>query len=314
VTGSGAPRSRRQALGLAGAAAAAAVLPRRGWAMASPPIAVGEARLRVFSDGDRTLPFDFLYGAVPDEDAAALFAEAGATVPASLPTPNNVTLIEIGDRRVLIDAGSGPNFDPMTGRLETALVDEGIDPDSITDVVFTHGHPDHFWGALDDFEEFPRFPGARLAMTEAELAYWRDLVPSGPDDFRTGFALAANRVAATLGDTLEPVAMDAAIAPGVRLLPTPGHTPGHASVLVESGNAAVLILGDALTNPLISFRRPDWAVGSDDDAAEGAATRVRLLDMLAADAIPIIGFHLPFPGLGRAERAPDGTYRFVPAA
>src|SRR5690606_37896487 len=106
--------------------------------------------------------------------------------------------------------------------------------------------------------------------------------------------------------------MEAEIAPGVRLMPTPGHTPGHVAVLVADGDAALLVLGDALTNPVVSFRHPGWPLATDEDTEAGAATRTRLLDTLAADALPFVGFHLPFPGLGRAE-AVEGGYRFVPA-
>jgi glyoxylase-like metal-dependent hydrolase (beta-lactamase superfamily II) len=272
---------------------------------------VGDVRIRVFSDGNRTLPLGFLYSAVPEDELAALFAEAGVPVPDPMPTPNNVTLIESGSRLVLVDAGSGPNFDPATGLLEQALADEGFDPGAITDVVFTHGHPDHFWGALDDFEEEPRFPNARLLMAEAEIAYWRDLTSTGPEDFRTGFALGANRTIDTLGDRLEAVPLGE-FAPGIRLEATPGHTPGHLSVLVESAGAAALVLGDALTNPLISFRRPDWPMNTDADPAAGAATRSRLLDMLSADQIPLVGFHLPYPGVGTVRPHPSGGYGFEP--
>ena len=83
------------------------------------------------------------------------------------------------------------------------------------------------------------------------------------------------------------------------------------AVMVESGER-LLVGGDVLANPVVSFRRPDWPFGSDLDRDAGAATRKRLLDRLATEKIPFIGFHLPWPGLGRVAR--EGTaYRFEPA-
>ena len=83
------------------------------------------------------------------------------------------------------------------------------------------------------------------------------------------------------------------------------------SVMVESGNERLLIGADALSHPAVSFARPDWHWGSDYDSDQAIATRKRLLDQLASERIPLIGFHLPWPGLGMVERS--GTaYRFTP--
>jgi len=301
---------RRRAV-LAGMGASLA-LPGRGWAQAGAPLTLGGITVRVFSDGERTLPLATLFADVPRADLDAAYAAAGqGAAPDELPTPNNVTLIETAGRRILIDAGGGPNWSATTGRLEEALMAEGIAPEDITDVVFTHAHPDHLWGALDDFEEMPRFPEARHMITEAEHAYWTGYSATG-DGFRDGMALGAQRVMADLGAALERVAPDAEIAPGVRLLPTPGHTPGHVGVMVEGGGAPLLILGDAITNPVLSFAHPDWPMATDSDPRAAAATRARLLDLCHAEGLTVIGFHLPFPGLGRVERA-GGAYAFVPA-
>jgi glyoxylase-like metal-dependent hydrolase (beta-lactamase superfamily II) len=301
--------SRRTLLAGLGAGLA---LPRRGWSLAGPALTLGDITVRVFSDGDRTLPLATLYAGIARSELDAAYAAAGlGAAPDELPTPNNVTLIETADRRILLDAGGGPNWSATTGQLETALWDEGVDPADITDLLFTHAHPDHLWGALDDFEELPRFPAARHLITAAERDYWLGYVATG-DGFRDGMALGAQRVMGDLGAALEPVAPEAEIAPGVRLLPTPGHTPGHVSVLLDGGGATLLILGDAITNPVLSFAHPEWPMATDADPTMGAATRARLLELCATDDLPVIGYHLPFPGHGRVERA-DGAYRFVPA-
>ena len=83
------------------------------------------------------------------------------------------------------------------------------------------------------------------------------------------------------------------------------------SVLVESGGERLLIGADALTHPAVSFARPDWRWGSDYDGDRAIATRRRLLDQLSRDRTTLIGFHLPWPGIGMVETS--GTaYRFAP--
>jgi glyoxylase-like metal-dependent hydrolase (beta-lactamase superfamily II) len=279
-------------------------------AQVAPAIAVGSVTVRPISDGVRAMPPSLAWPDAPPEELAALLG-GGAAPPAGIPLPNTVTLIEAGDRRILVDAGSGPNFDPGTGRLEEALLAEGIEPGSITELVLTHGHPDHLWGALDDFEEFPRFLNARHLITEAEHAYWLGPPPPGAPAFRQGMALGASRVLEAIDDVLERVSVGAEVAPGVTLLPTPGHTPGHVAVRVDDGGAALLILGDALTNAVVSFRRPEWQLSTDADPDMAVATRMRLLDMLSADGVPVLGFHFPWPGIGRVERR-GGSHSFMP--
>lgn len=301
--------TRRTVLGgaaLAGTGLALApglLRPLPAFAQVGPVVRVGGISVRPVSDGTRAMPVSLLWPDAPQDDLARLLADGGE-IPPALPNPNNVTLIETGDRLILIDAGSGPNFDPATGELEETLRAEGIDPEAVTDVVFTHGHPDHLWGVLDDFDDLPRFPNARHVITVAEHAYW-----TGPEAANgllgEGAALAATRILNALGSSLDLVAPDAEIAPGVVLVPSAGHTPGHVCVRVSDGDQGLLVLGDALTNPVVSFARPDWPLGTDTDPQAGAATRLRLLDMLSTEAIPVIGFHLPWPGTGHVER--DGA-------
>jgi glyoxylase-like metal-dependent hydrolase (beta-lactamase superfamily II) len=272
-------------------------------ARASDTLAIGDIRVRVVSDGTVALPVSFTLPQTDGADLDALFRDNGEEPPREFTNQTNVVLIETGERRILVDAGSGPNFQATAGRLTDALLDIGVDPEDVTDVVFTHGHADHLWGAVDDFEEGPRFPNARHVMGDVEHAYWTD--PATPDtapDWLKGLALGAARVIQTLGDAIETAGEDAELAPGVRYVATPGHSPGHMSVLVESGGAQLMIGGDALTNALISFQKPDWPLGTDLDREQAIATRLALLDRLAADEIGLVGFHLPFPGIGRVER------------
>jgi glyoxylase-like metal-dependent hydrolase (beta-lactamase superfamily II) len=96
---------------------------------------------------------------------------------------------------------------------------------------------------------------------------------------------------------------------GVRVIDTPGHTPGHISLEVVGGDGLV-IAGDALTHILISFQYPSWKVPVDHEGDRGISTRLRLLDQLATDKRRLVAAHLPFPGTGFVERK-DRAYQFV---
>jgi glyoxylase-like metal-dependent hydrolase (beta-lactamase superfamily II) len=83
--------------------------------------------------------------------------------------PCNVTLVRTLTETILIDVGAGPHFMPGAGTLAENMEAAGIDRKSITKVVFTHAHPDHIWGVLDDFDDAPMFPNASYVISSAEL-------------------------------------------------------------------------------------------------------------------------------------------------
>jgi glyoxylase-like metal-dependent hydrolase (beta-lactamase superfamily II) len=304
--------SRRTLLAGAGALVGAAALPRVVRAQASETISVGDIEIRVVSDGTLTLPVSFSLPESAGEDIDALFAAAGRDAPREFVNQTNVVLVRTGEDLILIDAGSGPNFQPTAGRLEDNLASLGVDPAEITRVVFTHAHPDHLWGALDDFEDGARFENATHIIAPDEHEFWTNpATAETAPDWLLGMALGSARVFEALDERIERRTPSEAIAPGLSFVPTPGHTPGHMSVMIESNGQNLMIVGDALTNEIVSFQRPQWRLGTDLDRDKAAATRLSLLDRLADERLPIIGFHLPWTGHGMVERNQDG-YRYVP--
>jgi glyoxylase-like metal-dependent hydrolase (beta-lactamase superfamily II) len=289
---------------MAGAAGLGAAMAMPRWLHAS--VQIGDWQLDTLSDGNLMLPADFILGPMPADEVAPILARNGIEAGEPLTPPCNVTLLRGQGRVVLFDAGSGLAFQPSVGELPDALFALGVDPADVTDVVFTHAHPDHLWGALDDFDE-AMFYNARHYMGAGELAYWRD-----PDTVnsigaaRQAFAIGAARRLEMLGDMVESFDDGNEVLPGVTAVLTPGHTPGHMSFTV--GNA--MILGDAVGNHHVGFEAPGLLSGSDQDQAMAAETRVALLDRIVADDMTVVGFHLPGGGIGRAERM-DGAYRFV---
>lgn len=305
------PVTRRRFLSTATAAVAGSLAPA-AWAQAPAAHAfkVGSFDVTVVSDGTMQLPLSFALPGTAQTDVEALYTTNGAKFD-GLNGQVNVTVVKTGSAVIVIDAGGGADFMPSMGRFGDNLEAAGIAADSVTHVVFTHAHADHFWGVIDPLDGGSRFAKAKHVITATEFEYWSKpgMEMTVPEALR-GVALGSARRIKELAARLTQVKADAEIVPGVTLLATPGHTPGHASVLLSSGGQQLLIGGDALTNPIVSFTKPDWVWGPDADQTQAASTRKRTLDMLATDKIQLLGYHLPWPGVGRVERK-DGGFRYV---
>lgn len=298
--------TRRQLLTLA--ALGLTLLPRR--AFAGITLDLGEWRLDTLSDGHLMLPVGFAFAGLPDDIVQATMVRHDLS-PEGLMPPCNVTLLRNGDRNVLFDVGAGPDFMSSAGRLPEALAALELTPYDITDIVITHGHPDHLWGILDDFDDV-LFPGARILMGAKDHAYWTD--PATADsigDERASFYAGASRRLMILGDAVDLIEDGQDVLPGVTARLTPGHTPGHMSFLI-AGDRPAMIIGDAIGNHHLAFDNPGLPSPSDQDPELAAQTRTGLLSELARTGMMAIGFHLPAGGVGRVMAEGD-AYRFRPA-
>lgn len=271
--------------------------------------AAGAAEITVLSDGNLVLPLAFSYPDLSIEQLEPYVAINGV-MPDALTPDCNVTLYRDGGRLMLFDVGAGDHFMASAGQLGASLEAAGVDPSDVTDVIFTHAHPDHLWGLVDDFDELA-FSQAKFHMNRTEWDFWTDpdtidLMGDGRKAFAVGAASRLERISEVI-NLFEP---GVEVVPGVEAVASYGHTEGHTSFMIHGGPDPVFIVGDAITHANISFAHPEWPSGSDHDSEAGAATRKVLLDRLTNEKATIIGYHLPNPGEGRVER--DGTaYRFV---
>ena len=277
----------------------------------------GGVEATVLNDGYFELPGDSFAVNAPAEERKAYF-EARAMPLDKVRHQASPILVNTGQRLVLIDTGSGPGtaMSPHAGRLGQSLAAAGVAPEAIDVVVLTHAHPDHIGGLVDQATRAPRFPKAEVALSEAELGLW-----TAPDAATRvpGWATAtpslqlAQSSLAALRERLRPVRPGADIVTGIQGLHTPGHTPGHLSLLVgPSGGERLLLTGDAVPNIHLAFQRPDWQAIWDHDREQGAQTRARLLEQMATDRFLVAGYHYPFPGIGRVVRHGSG-YHWLPA-
>ncbi len=271
---------------------------------------VGAFEVTVVTDGSLTLPLSF---AVPGREPAAVKAllEAGGQPGDAIYSQVNVAILKTPEATILVDTGGGPDFMPTIGKLADNLEAAGIAPDAITHVVFTHAHADHLWGVIDPLDGGSRFANARHIMTAAEFDYWSKpgRETEVPEAFKV-MAIGTHRRLKVLAERLDKRKAGDEIAPGVQLFDSAGHTPGHVSVLLRSGTEQLLIGGDALAHAVVSFASPAWRWGPDMEPEQAIATRQRLLQMLAGDKTALLGYHLPWPGVGRVE-VKDSAWRFV---
>lgn len=303
---------RRTVVAGIGATAAGLTLPSLAVAKKAAPIAVGDFKITTFSDGHLNLPADMF---APKADAAARAAalKAAGQSGSTIRSPLNVTMIESEKAKILVDVGSGSRFMNTAGKLLETLENAGVDPEAVTHVVYTHAHPDHIWGTVNDFDELS-FPNAKHFIGEAEWNFWmsKDVLSQLPQE-RHGFAVGAQRNLKAAKEQLTTFKPGQELLTGINIIDTSGHTPGHVSLELGAGKDSVVILGDALSHPVISFEHPDWQPAVDQDPDKAVATRKKLLDKLATDGSRLIGYHLPEPGMGRVERKGSG-FAFSPLA
>jgi glyoxylase-like metal-dependent hydrolase (beta-lactamase superfamily II) len=266
----------------------------------------------VLADGYYSYPAQWCF---PDADAVEL---ARALSERNLPldsvlSPYTCLLIQTGRHIVLVDTGAGQTV-RTAGALLARLDVEGVRARDVDTVVLTHAHTDHIGGAVDS-QGAPSFPNARYFLAEAEFDFWMsarvDLSALRvTEHYRAGLKAAALRSLTALRHKLELTCGETEVIPGIRLIPAPGHTPGHMAVMLTSGSERLLNIADAAQHPL-HLERPDWDNGMDLARAEAAATRAMLLERAASERIPLMAFHFPFPSVGTV-RAKDAGWAWSP--
>ena len=217
----------------------------------------------------------------------------------------NCLLLETGGKRVLFDNGLGSEklYGPDSGRLMTSLAEAGIDPAAVDALVLTHGHSDHCWGTMSDAGT-PNFVNATIYMAREELEFW---LSDPPGERRERSVAGVAKHLLPLRDRIVFVRDGEEFLPGVQAWLTPGHTPGHMAYLF-AGNWC--LTGDVAFHDPLSYIFPGARSLFDTDPVEGVATRKRVLERLADERMAVVGYHHPWPGLGRIERA-GSSFRFV---
>ncbi len=300
--------TRRAALGAAAAlpfaSAAAPALATGAGSKANNPLArtfkLGDFSVTTLLDGSRPVegPKEIFGGNASDEE----FAEVSAQnfIPKDFAqfffTPS---LVNTGSELVLFDTGLGK------GGIQNALAQAGVTPDAVDVVVLTHMHPDHIGGLVS--EGAATFPNARYVTGSKEYDFWA----ATEEGNRVGDVVRTN--VTPMAEKMTFIDDGAEVAPGITAMAAFGHTPGHTVYHLESNGQRLVLTADLANHYVWSFAHPEWEVRFDMDKAAATDARRKVMGMLAADRIPMIGYHMPFPAAGYVETRGDG-FRFVPVS
>ena len=256
-----------------------------GAPLALQTFSVGDASLTALREANFELPANALGGGA--EEGAVSELLASRNLPAeTYATGTTPLLVTLGEDIILFDSGTGQN---TVASVEAA----GVDPADLTRVVFTHWHGDHVGGA--SAEGALNFPNATYHFPEIDWDFLQ-----GADDENAQGSLASLQPAEDAG-VLE-LYSAGELLPGLEAIHTPGHTPGHHSLLLTSGDQSLMFIGDVFVHPVTALVNPDWAFQFDADPELAATTRRDLLGRLAEDGTRVLAYHFPFPGTGYVSR------------
>jgi glyoxylase-like metal-dependent hydrolase (beta-lactamase superfamily II) len=316
--------TRRQVLAGAAAAAATTALTAAPASAAAPLIGkqapnfyrskLGDFEVTVVSDGARPVPLPPAFVRNVSNEQVLAAAEAAYMPKGSIVAPFNPIVVNTGSKLVLIDTGYGPGLGPTVGLLPLTMADAGIDPKTIDIVLISHMHGDHILG-LKTADGALAFPNAEIKVPAVDWAHWMsdDNMSKAPEGFQKASFGFNRKIFGNLADKVTRYEWGKEVAPGITAVETSGHTPGHTSFVIASGNRQLFFQGDVSNVPDLFLRNPEWQVMFDSDPDKAVVTRRRVYDMASADKLLVAGYHFPFPGLGYIEKAGAG-YRLVPAA
>lgn len=272
---------------------------------------VGDFEVTALSDG--TVPQDLhvlLQGASPAEiDKMLHHAFLSNPVEASI----TAFLIDTGSRLILVDTGAGGLFGPgFGGKLLGSLKLAGYEPEQIDDILLTHIHTDHSGGLVSEGNRV--FPNATVHVGKADLDFFLNPANQGgvngydkkyfEEAVKTvGPYVKAGKVHAFTRETW--------LFPGIKAIPTPGHTPGHGFYQVESRGESLTFIGDIVHVAAVQFPKTAITIVYDVNPSDAAAQRENQFAAAANDRALVAAPHLPYPGIGHI-RAEERGYTFVP--
>jgi len=272
---------------------------------------VGDIVVNAIADGFLDGAVDVLRNIRP-EDATNILT---ANFRPARRTAVNAFLVHSQGRVALIETGCGTYMQPTSGKVLANIAAAGTAPTEIDTVLLTHMHPDHSAGLTDRETGKAHFANAELVVHENEPRHWLDdanMARATEREQLLYFKCAREQIA-PYSDRMRTFT-GGEVFPGVIAIPRPGHTPGHTTYMISSGNDQLLIWGDTVHVPEVQTARPEVCIAFDVDPAAAEASRRAVFDMVATDRLLVTGMHLHFPGFSRLQKRRDTGYQLIPAA
>ena len=277
---------------------------------------VGDFEVTVVTDGNNTNPLSDAYVANAQKTDVNAALEADFLAKDKATHSYTPVVINMGSKLVAIDTGLGLGMFEQSkgavGQYHGNLQAAGIDRNAVDVVIISHFHGDHINGLVGP-ENKPAFPNAEIMVPETEWAFWADESNTSklPEVARPQMGN-VKRVFGVVGDKFTKYQAGKELVPGITAVASPGHTPGHTSHVVASGNSKILVQADITAGAASIFaRNPDWQFVFDTDKPLAVQTRRKLYDMAASEKMMVQGYHLAFPSMVYVEKNGNG-YRLVP--
>ena len=266
---------------------------------------VGNFKVIALRDGELSLPAEVLMN-LSEEQSQQIATDENST----LATSNvNAYLIQTGSKNLLIDSGCRDLFGPTCGFLQDALKEAGLGPNDITDIFFTHLHPDHVAGAIDA-EGSAVFKNASFKVIDLEYNFWTSDTFTDAEVNGNDWAGLARAALSAYEDKIETISFGKDIISGVSSVNIPGHTPGHSGFRVDEGNETLIQMGDILHVPNLQLENPNIATIFDVDSEAALKSRKEVLDMVSTDRLLCTSGHMIKPKFGYIEKSGE-SYRIA---
>lgn len=277
---------------------------------------LGNLDLAILTDGTYFQDAGAVFGIVP----RVMWERLGIALNDrhQMPLGLNSLVVRSQGKTVLIETGVGDKERPLgqtrrgaSGTLLDELRALGVSPDDVDVVINTHLHADHCgWNTrrMEGGAYVPTFPRATYFIQRAE---WEAAM--APNERTRATYLAENFAPLESAGQLELVEGERTVTDEITIVPAPGHSHGHASVVLASGAESAVYLGDMVQHPA-QLERAAWVSSFDIYPLEAMETKKAFVARAIADRQIIVAAHCPFPGLGRLSETPDGKRRWTPIA
>lgn len=271
---------------------------------------LGDFEVTAISDGTVELPVDQLLANITPAKLKAALDRAYMKAPVE--TSVNAYLINTGTKLVLVDAGAGGLFGPTLGKLVANLKASGYQPDQVDEIYITHMHPDHVGSLATNGKA--TFANAVIRAHKLEGEFWltqanMEKAPDAMKGFFQGAMASLNPYVAS--GKYKPFEGETELVPGVRAMPSIGHTPGHTVYVVESKGEKLAIWGDTMHVAAVQFPDPSVTIQFDVDSKKAAPERKKAYADAAKKGYFVAIAHVSFPGIGQL-RTDGAGYRWLP--